>query len=352
MVQSPEPAARRTRSPVLFAMAGLVVALAGVGVGVPVLLGDRDAGGSEAAPDPGAISSRSSPRSADTSEDRSGQQAPDSSRSPEAAPRGGPARFRVASFNVLGASHTEPGGDKPWFRPGPERMERTVRLLRARGVDLVGFQEYEPVQHRVFSRLTDGAFGVFPGFPRGRNSIAWRKDTWRLIETGTVTVPYFRGNLVRKPHVLLEHRATGHRLFVINVHNPASGKRRGDNQHWRDVAVDIETGLALRLHEQTGHPVLLTGDFNARERAFCRVTARAGMHAAGGGVPHPGRDGGAGGGCRPPADPGIDWIFGTDDVRFSGFQRQRLPVSDHPLLVADASLGSAPGSARPPGPQG
>jgi endonuclease/exonuclease/phosphatase family metal-dependent hydrolase len=80
-------------------------------------------------------------------------------------------------------------------------------------------------------------------------------------------------------------------------------------------------------------PVVLMGDFNERDEAFCAVTSRASMRAANGGGSAP---------CRPPSGAGIDWIFGTPQVAFSAYERHTSALlrsaTDHPLIVATARL--------------
>jgi endonuclease/exonuclease/phosphatase family metal-dependent hydrolase len=260
----------------------------------------------------------------------------------EAGQAGAPARFRVSSLNVLGAGHTGPRGNKPWFASGATRIGWLAQLLQRLDVGVVGFQEYEPVQHHVFVRRTGDRYGVYPGPALGRqairNSIAWNRATWDVVSTDTIPIPYFRGNRVPMPYVLLEHRESERRVWFINIHNPASNQRRGNNERWRDVATSLEIGLMQRLHSQTGHPVILMGDFNEREEAFCAVTRRAPAVAANGGSSGPR--------CSPPATIGIDWIFGTRDLSFSGYHKLRGGIlgraTDHPMLVADAELSGAP----------
>jgi endonuclease/exonuclease/phosphatase family metal-dependent hydrolase len=255
-----------------------------------------------------------------------------------------PARFRVSSLNVLGAGHTGPNGNKPSWASGTTRIGWLAQLLRQLDVDVVGLQEYEPVQHHAFVRRTGARYGIYPGMALGRkavrNSIAWDRATWDVVETHTVPIPYFRGNRVPMPYVLLEHRESARRVWFINIHNPASNRKRGDNQRWRNVATSLEIALMRRLHSGTGHPVILMGDFNEREEAFCSVTRRAPAVAANGGS--------AGPPCAPPATVGIDWIFGTDDFTFSGYRKLRggllARATDHPMIVADAELSEAPSS--------
>jgi endonuclease/exonuclease/phosphatase family metal-dependent hydrolase len=246
--------------------------------------------------------------------------------------------FRLASFNVLGSSHTAKGGNKPRYASGVSRMRGATQLIGAAGADVVGFQEFEQPQFATFMNLTHGAWQTYPGMSMGRgpvrNSVAWRSDKFELVDRGTIPVPYFHGQRVPSPWVLLKHRATGRTIAFINIHNPVSNARRGNNERWRDVATSMEVALVRRLRPVA--PVVLMGDFNERAEAFCRVTSGAGMHAANGGVP--------GSGCRPPAGAGIDWIFGTQDVGFSEYLRNQNSLvrrtTDHPLVTVTVTLDS------------
>ena len=244
-----------------------------------------------------------------------------------------PFSFRVSSYNILGAAHTAPGGNKPSYASGEQRMGAQVAMIRSQGVDLVGFQEFEPPQFRSFMRRTGGAWGVYPAMSAGRGglrqSIAWRQDTWELADYRTIPIPYFRGNPVPMPVILLTHKETKRQLYVINIHNPASNPRRGNNERWRDVATSRQVSEVRRLKEKAPQvPVILMGDFNEKLEAYCRVTG-SGMVAA--------NPGGAAGGCSPPALMGIDWIFGTSDLVFSDYRKLATGrTSDHPMLVASA----------------
>ncbi len=257
-----------------------------------------------------------------------------------------PATFRIASFNVLGASHTGRGGNKKGYAGGTSRMGWAVQLIRGNNISVVGLQEYEKTQHATFGRITGGGWGVYPGLQVGnkgvRNSIAWNAGVWELVEAHTIPIPYFHGNLVPMPYVLLKHQGTGRLAWFINIHNPASV--RGPAQHWRDVATAKEIALMNDLQEpetnnQPGIPTFLMGDFNEKAEAFCRVTAGANAQAANGGTSSP---------CRLPANHGIDWIFGsTPGVAFSGYVRMDgglvNRISDHPMIFSDVTLsGEAP----------
>src|SRR4051794_20535618 len=92
-----------------------------------------------------------------------------------------PASTRVATFNVLGASHTAPGGNSSNHIPGPTRMRWTVKKLTEHRISIVGMQEFEPVQEAAFTRLTAGAWNYFPksgGQAGSANVVAWRSDSW------------------------------------------------------------------------------------------------------------------------------------------------------------------------------
>ncbi len=247
----------------------------------------------------------------------------------------GSTRTRVASFNVLGHGHTGPGGNKPEWPDSPGRTKKAVDLLLATGVDLIGFQEFEPPQFADFQRLTGGQFGMFP-HPRGKgaqaNVVAWRTDLWKLLRTRLIKIPYFHGQPYPMPYVLLEHRTTGQRVWVASFHNPASV--RGPAQHLRNRAVDLQADLVKTLAAET--PVLVTGDMNDRKDYYCRMVRRAPfMRAANGGTY-------AGGRCRPPAGMGIDWIMGSSQVAFSYYVSDESTktnrIADHPLVWADASI--------------
>jgi endonuclease/exonuclease/phosphatase (EEP) superfamily protein YafD len=253
-----------------------------------------------------------------------------------------PTVFRVGTFNVLGHSHTRPGGNKKGWASSVARTGWAVDLLNAYHVDVVGLQEFEDVQARTFDARTGTSWDVYPGNAGDpRNSIAWRTDAWELVSAATFPVPYFRGRNVAMPYVLLRDLESGQQVYVINVHNPATTGRHGNNEHWRDVATDREIALVDQLHA-AGFPVVLTGDFNERDEVFCRVTGSGTMRAANGGT--------GGATCAPPADMDVDWIFGSSAIEWSNFVSTKAGLvsraTDHPLVVSDGLLQPVPVVAR------
>lgn len=242
--------------------------------------------------------------------------------------------FRVATFNILGASHTET--PRRGFATYPTRMRKTVRLINRRGLDIVGLQEYQVPQHELFLQLTKGSWGVYPGLEAGRrpvqNSIVWRTDEWTIEEKRLYTIPYFRGKLVQQPYIRLRHRQGGHEVWVINTHNPANSK--GPAQHWRDEAMRIQAELADEL-EATGLPVFLVGDFNERDEAFCSITGASELKAANGGSWN-------GGVCVPPQRMRIDWIFMSRPTQVLSYRdvdnRVTRYISDHKLIISEVAV--------------
>lgn len=237
--------------------------------------------------------------------------------------------FTIATFNMLGASHTAPGGNKRGWADGATRTRWAVDVLESHRADVVGFQEMQAVQARTFTNLTGYRYGLFSPPGDTENSIAWDREAFTLVRATTQPIPYFEGHVRNMPVVLLRSNQTGQYLYFVNVHNPADTRQHPRNAHWRRVATSREVALvrALRSH---GRPVFVTGDMNDRRLAFCRFTASRDLHAAAGGS-HARS-------CRAPAYRGIDWIFGSTGTRFSGFAVDRSPLvrrtTDHPVVFA------------------
>jgi hypothetical protein len=251
--------------------------------------------------------------------------------------------FRPASFNVLGADHTAPGGNRKGWESGVVRMERVVTIVGQQDVDVVGFQEFQPPQAQRFAELTGTSWQTYPGLnnPAGPsvNSIGWRTDTWQLLEARTIPIPYFDGVPSRMPAVLLGNLETGRRVWFFNTHNPAD--TRGPAQQWRDAGFAMEVALANELRTNyPDAPFISFGDKNERDRYYCAVAPGADMWSASGGY----TDGTT---CQPPGGGAIDWIMGTKQVYFNSYQRLWndfvSKTSDHPLYSANAVIpASAP----------
>jgi endonuclease/exonuclease/phosphatase family metal-dependent hydrolase len=135
------------------------------------------------------------------------------------------------------------------------------------------------------------------------------------------------------PYVKLRHRVTGREVWFMNVHNPAD--KYGAAAQWRRRAVGIESALASRLSEN-GTPVVLTGDFNDRETAFCQVTRLSPLVSTSGGSY-------GGGKCTPPSRMPVDWVFTSRTLTPSNYTIVEGPavadVTDHFVVYSDLSFG-------------
>jgi endonuclease/exonuclease/phosphatase family metal-dependent hydrolase len=247
-------------------------------------------------------------------------------------------RLTVASFNILGDSHTGPGGKNAGMASGSVRMEWTLQLMRRHDVDVAGWQEFQNPQRAAFTSLAE-RLRVWPGnnHPNRykQNVVVWRNAKYAFVDGFVFKVPYLNGVLQPQPAVRLRDRATGQEFWVMSVHY-APGLSRAAHA-WRAEALRRHIAVTNDLLADR-IPVVATGDFNNREITFCRFTASGAMIASAGGS-------NSGGTCLPP--PGriarVDWIFGSKrDVDFSNYQLIRSPLvmqtSDHPLIVSDAAL--------------
>ncbi len=244
------------------------------------------------------------------------------------------AEFSISSFNILGSNHTAKGGESPGMASGPQRMGGVLAILAAHNVSVVGMQEMRPDQRSAFNSRA-GGWSLYPGLQMGRqageNSLAWRDDTWELVDTNLINIPYFKGRQRPMPYIVLNHKATGIKAYFSTFHNPADVY--GPSQRYRTEATNREIGLFNRL-EGTGLPQFVTGDMNEYQEYFCRVTGATRLIAAGGGSNS--------GGCRPPSPRVIDWIFGSPGVEFSNYTVDRSSLvrrtTDHPVIVTDVRL--------------
>ena len=250
-----------------------------------------------------------------------------------------PVEVTVATFNVLGSVHTAPGGNRAEMASGTERIEGVRELLTRHDVSVAGLQEFLPDQRRTFARRVPG-WELYPALGAdkrtGENSVAWRSDTWDLVQPAMVQVPDAYGVERPLPYVLLRHRASGLKVYVSTFHNPADTRLHHHQEPFREAAEQREVEVFNRL-EKTGVPQLVTGDMNERRDYFCAITSGTPLTTPAGGSND--------GTCRPPSHPQIDWIFGSPGVQWTGYTVDRDDLvrrtSDHPIVVAGARLDPA-----------
>ena len=247
----------------------------------------------------------------------------------------GPRHVTVASFNVLGADHTDRRHPRRGFDQSPARLERAIKLLRRTHVDLVGFQEFQRPQYDRFLAKVGHRWGVYAGAEWDTdNSIGWRLDRFELVRGWSVPVPYFHGNTRYMPVVELHLLHTKRHVFVMNTHNPAD--TRGDASGWRAEAVRTQRAVTRKLSNQEHSPVIMTGDMNDRAAFFCPFTRSGVMHSFIGGRHRKGGD------CEPPPSMGVDWILGNRYVDFGAPRIDRSALvsatTDHPLVSSRVTL--------------
>ena len=239
----------------------------------------------------------------------------------------------LASLNLLGASHTAAGGRYATY---PSRLGRAVSLFNSRSLDVIGTQEFQEVQFDYFvSKGWDKTYGAYYWDPDGRrrdteNAILFRKSTMEFVSGSTYDIPYFGGHIRHVPVALLRQRSSGRTAYFLNVHNPADVK--GPAAKWRAQAIAIERKKIIELRA-TGRPVIITGDFNDRQNAFCPLTADK-LTITPNSIPSST--------CVYPKPSSIDWIFAAGQARFSYFLRdtytQTARISDHPIVITKAHL--------------
>ncbi|MGN6250611.1 MAG: alkaline phosphatase family protein [Marmoricola sp.] len=261
-----------------------------------------------------------------------------------------PTTVRVASFNMLGASHTDGSHPRRGYATSAVRMGYAAQIIRSYGLDIVGMQEFQYPQWRAFEDQLGSTYDVYPGGDQNpgikgvsqadasENSIAWNTTEWTALATQAEPIYYFGGRRNKvMSSVLLRNNTTGRELWVINSHPPAD--TAGNAQRWRDADVVLEKALVSRLEQDyPGVPVISVGDKNDKDRYICPVMSGTDLRPAAGGEVDGSR-------CTPPRNWTVDWVSGNSDVAFSGYTSLRTALvrrtTDHPVVFADATLPSA-----------
>ncbi|MGN6781525.1 MAG: hypothetical protein ACTHJH_08490, partial [Marmoricola sp.] len=158
-----------------------------------------------------------------------------------------PVPFQVASFNALGASHTDGAHpERAGWRGSTKRIRDAGALFESYGLDVIGLQEFQPRQQAAFRAAYGDTYDVVVGAGPGRpNAVAWRRSRFALVSTAMLKVPYFWGEPTPMPVVTLLDRRTGRRLTVLAVHNPAD--THGAAQRSRNAATAKELAALTAL---------------------------------------------------------------------------------------------------------
>jgi hypothetical protein len=239
-------------------------------------------------------------------------------------------RVRVATINALGDSHTRPGGNKAgrgWLQSA-RRTVLLIAVITRRRYSVVGLQEFQGVQQRVFKSRTS----VWGCHAIKDNAVIWLRPLWRKVDSGFVTVPYFNGHPKQMPWVELERRGRrGKRKTIgfLSKHNPANV--HGPAEKHRETGWEREAQWATRMVDSGRVTVaFVVGDANDPE--YGRFVVKHG-----GKVSHiptvPGKDAGL---------EGIDWISAWGPVDFERgrtIETSRISkMTDHPVSQAVAII--------------
>lgn len=169
---------------------------------------------------------------------------------------GAGSEFRVASFNVLGASHTEgPKKNKKGFSNSSERIKRSMEVITSNNFQIVGLQELESNQadaiHKGLTNFDHTTVG------KGSDQIIWDTTKFSKITQGTWKSAYF-GGAIDEPWVKLKDIDTGQTLYVMNVHDPINRGQGNAKTRYENALKHLEQVKKL----SASAPVVFTGDFN------------------------------------------------------------------------------------------
>lgn len=199
------------------------------------------------------------------------------------APTASAPTVRVASFNILGASHTTDPTD-PRYQIGqyPSRLAAAYRVISGQKIDVVGVQEMQGVQRTLFLSSYGGTYGIYPTdgtTEASENSIIWNKSRFSLVSG--ITVPYHfnlqnPSSMSSFPIVLLKDSKTGNIVAFGNIHLPAGGSDT------TAPAVRYQDSQIVRTAEQSwidqGYPIIFTGDYNSQSDIRSNEVAFAGTN--------------------------------------------------------------------------
>jgi surface antigen len=169
----------------------------------------------------------------------------------------GGSKFRIASFNVLGKSHTDgPSANKPGWATWSERIQASLRVIQSNNLEIIAFQEFEPDQRAYLKEHLPNYGQSTHG--KDSDSIMWNSDRFDMVGKGTWETVYF-GGPIQEPWVKLKDKDTQQEFYVLSVHDPIN-RGQGSAQTRYENALKHKA-LVERLQSEA--PVLLVGDFNS-----------------------------------------------------------------------------------------
>lgn len=179
------------------------------------------------------------------------------SQSTEGGNTEGGSDIRVASYNILGAHHTDPGKPRHGKYPVWDiRIKKVTENITSKNIDVIGFQELEPRQQEYLDNN-------LPGYKRSTHGkkddgIMWNSNKFTMTDKGTWETKYFHGP-IKEPWVKLKDNSTNQEFYVMNVHDPINSGNTG-SEYTRFNNAKAHLAEIDKLKPQA--PVILTGDFN------------------------------------------------------------------------------------------
>lgn len=163
--------------------------------------------------------------------------------------------FRIGTFNV---EHWTSGNWKL-------RADKAINVIKQSGADIIGFQEMEGPQPGYFMQALGDTYAKYQNGSNQR-VIMWNKTEFKKVGAGKNQLIYFCGKLQSYPYVKLQdtrNGANGQEFYVVNTHDPANAQHCPSmSAHLRYLDAQIHIKFIKKL-EQSGLPVLFTGDFNS-----------------------------------------------------------------------------------------
>ena len=166
----------------------------------------------------------------------------------------------VMSFNIRGSRHFD--GENAWKR----RASLNARVIRRYSPDLIGFQEFQGGNLRVYeSELADYDCVLGPEYenfpPYARNAIYWKREELELLDTGgfwlsetpeKFSLSWESSHVRCANWARLRHLSSGAEFVHLNTHlDHESGPARMSG-----------AAMILSYLDAEDVPILLTGDFN------------------------------------------------------------------------------------------
>lgn len=177
---------------------------------------------------------------------------------------------RVETYNVLSSDFTRLGNKIGGSVN--QRMNRVTDVIKTsddgKRAHVVGMQEVAPKQFRMLHDKLPG-YSSFPAGPTNTRPIFWHGPTFKLMDSGYISYPWYNSVGVRDgttaPWVRLKHRATGKQLYILNHHAVAYNNVRGSDKGGalkRERTAEIVLKWANKKAKD-GRRVIITGDFNS-----------------------------------------------------------------------------------------